>query len=245
MNTTQHDNQGIPRGSPSVSFPFPTFNLPPTEHAQALHRNLAAELIHAGSGRSTLLPSRIRFPQEPGTAVSMTPTTVLRRNNLNSSPQVLANQRTVEELRLQPQKDNHMVDELAAQAVGQSREEQLRGFGEARMASVTEARESAVSAQSELPTERQRLSEDREQTMGPNRLHRAEVRNEIRRLNEATTTLPAPHRHALLHRQSVFLKNQSCESLPDGLLRLLGARLSENHSEEAEHIRSHSITQAE
>ncbi len=59
------------------------------------------------------------------------------------------------------------------------------------MASVSEARESAVSAQSELPTERQRLSENREQTLGPNRLHRAEVRNEIRRLNEATTTLPA------------------------------------------------------
>ncbi len=88
----------------------------------------------------------------------MTPTTVLRRNNLNSSPQVLANQRKVEEPRLQAQADNLMVDELVAQAVGQSREEQFRGFGEACRASVTEARESAGSAQSELPTERQRLS---------------------------------------------------------------------------------------
>jgi hypothetical protein len=62
VNTTQQDNQGIPQGSSSVSFPSPTFNMPPTEHAQALHRNLAAELIQAGSGRSHLLPSRIRSP---------------------------------------------------------------------------------------------------------------------------------------------------------------------------------------
>ncbi len=56
--TTQQDIQGIPQGFPSVSFPSPTFNMLPKEHAQALHRNLAAELIHAGSGRSLLPPQR-------------------------------------------------------------------------------------------------------------------------------------------------------------------------------------------
>jgi hypothetical protein len=52
VNTIQLDNQGHPQGSSSVFLPCPTFNMPPTEHAQALHRNLAAELIHAGSERS-------------------------------------------------------------------------------------------------------------------------------------------------------------------------------------------------
>jgi hypothetical protein len=99
VNTTQQDDQGLPQGSPSVSFPSPTFNMPPTEHVQALHCNLAAELIHAGSGRSPHLPSRIRFPQEPGTAVSMTPIAVARRNNPNPSLQAHADNRTVDELR--------------------------------------------------------------------------------------------------------------------------------------------------
>ena len=45
----------------------------------------------------------------------MTPTTVARGNNLNSSPQVQANQRTVEEPRLQAQADNRVIDELAGQ----------------------------------------------------------------------------------------------------------------------------------
>jgi hypothetical protein len=48
----QRDNQGFS----SVLSPSPTFNMPPTEHAQALQRNLAAELTQAGSGRSPLIP---------------------------------------------------------------------------------------------------------------------------------------------------------------------------------------------
>ncbi len=136
VNTTQLDNQGLPQGSPSVSFSSPTFNMPPTEHAQALHRNLAAELIHAGSGRSPLLPSRIRFPQEPGTAVSMTPLTVARRNNPNSSLQVQADIRTVEELRLQAQ-----VDELR---------DKLHRFGEACNATLAESLQSEAQARFEL-----------------------------------------------------------------------------------------------
>jgi hypothetical protein len=108
VNTIQLDNQGHPQGSSSVSLPSPTFNMPPTEHAQALHRNLAAKLIHAGSGRSPLLPSRIKYPQEPGTAVSMIAPTVARRNNLNSSLQAQgqADHGTVDELHLQAQVDN-------------------------------------------------------------------------------------------------------------------------------------------
>jgi hypothetical protein len=82
VNTIQLDNQGHPQRSSSVSLSSPTFNMPSSEHAQALHRNLAAELIHAGSGRSPLLPPKIRYPQDPGTAVSMIATVVARRNNL-------------------------------------------------------------------------------------------------------------------------------------------------------------------
>jgi hypothetical protein len=87
VDTVQLGNQGHSLGSSSASPPLPSFNMPPTEHAQALHRNLAAELIHAGSGRSPLLPSKIRCPQEPGTAVSINAPFVARRNNLNSSLQ--------------------------------------------------------------------------------------------------------------------------------------------------------------
>jgi hypothetical protein len=87
VNTIQLDYQGHPQGS-SFTSPLPSsFNMPPTEHAQALHRNLAAELIHAGAGRSPLLPSRMRYLQEPGTAVSINAPIVARRNNLNSSLQ--------------------------------------------------------------------------------------------------------------------------------------------------------------
>ncbi len=64
----QRDNQGLPQGSSSVSPPSPSYNLPPTENAQALNRSLAAELIQAGS---PFLPTRIKYPQESGTAVSM------------------------------------------------------------------------------------------------------------------------------------------------------------------------------
>ncbi len=88
VDTIQLGNQGHPQGSSSASPPLPSFNImPPTEHAQALHRNLAAELIHAGAGRSSLLPQRIRFSQEPGTAVSMNDPFAIRRNNLNFSLQ--------------------------------------------------------------------------------------------------------------------------------------------------------------
>jgi hypothetical protein len=59
-SSVQRDKQGHPQGSSSVSFSSPTFNMPLAEHAQALQRNLAAELIRAGSGRSPLLSPRIR-----------------------------------------------------------------------------------------------------------------------------------------------------------------------------------------
>ena len=36
VNKTQQDNQGIPQGFPSVPFPFPTFNMPPTEHVSRI-----------------------------------------------------------------------------------------------------------------------------------------------------------------------------------------------------------------
>jgi hypothetical protein len=110
VNKTQQDNQGIPQGSPSVPFPSPTFNMPPREHAQALHRNLAAELTHAGSGRSPLIPPA-RHSQEPGTAIPMSTPTFTRRNNPNSSLQVQDSNRTVEELRLQAPRDNLTVGE--------------------------------------------------------------------------------------------------------------------------------------
>jgi hypothetical protein len=48
-NSIQRDNQGLPQGS---------FNLPPIERAQLLHRSLAAELIQAGSGTSPRIPQR-------------------------------------------------------------------------------------------------------------------------------------------------------------------------------------------
>jgi hypothetical protein len=38
VNKIQLDNQGHPQGSSSVSLPSPTFNMLPTEHAQALPR---------------------------------------------------------------------------------------------------------------------------------------------------------------------------------------------------------------
>ncbi len=71
VDTIQLGNQGHPQGSSSPPIPSHSFNMPPSEHAQALHRNLAEELIHAGSGTPPSLPSIPRFPQEPGTAVSM------------------------------------------------------------------------------------------------------------------------------------------------------------------------------
>ncbi len=159
-NSIQRDNQG----SSSVSPPSPSFNLPPTERAQLLHRSLAAELIQAESGRSPLIPPA-RHSQEPGTAISMSAHIAARRNNLNSSSQVQVDQRTVEELRLQ------------AQAVEQARVEQLRLFGEACVASVTEAREAARSAQSDLTTGRQTVTESMEQTLAATRLRTTEVRN--------------------------------------------------------------------
>jgi hypothetical protein len=112
VNTTQQDNQGLPQGSPSVSFLSSTFNMPPTEHAQALKRNLAAELILAGSGRSPFLPSRISFPQEPGTAISMTPLTVDRRNNTNPSLQAPVDNGTEDKRR----EDLHQFGEACRQS---------------------------------------------------------------------------------------------------------------------------------
>ncbi len=76
--------QRVNQGSSSVSFPSPSFNMPPTEHAQALQRNLAAELILAGTGTPPLFSSA-RHPQEPGTAVSMIAHNAARRNNPNPS----------------------------------------------------------------------------------------------------------------------------------------------------------------
>jgi hypothetical protein len=128
-NSVQRDDQGHLQESSSVSFPSPTFNMPTTEHAQALHRNLAAELIRAGSGSSPLLPSRNKFPQEPGTAISMSAPTPTRRNNRNSSLQVHDDNRTVEELLLQAPQDNRTVDELR---------DERHQFGEAGIATRSE-----------------------------------------------------------------------------------------------------------
>jgi hypothetical protein len=97
-NSIQRDNQGLPQGSSSVSPSSPSFNLPPIEGAQLLHRSLAAELIQAGSGTSPLIPPT-RHSQEPGTAISMSAPIVARRNNLNPSVQVPADHRTEDELR--------------------------------------------------------------------------------------------------------------------------------------------------
>ena len=47
----QRDDQG----SSSFSLPSPSFNLPPAERAPVLHRNLAAELILAGTGTPPLI----------------------------------------------------------------------------------------------------------------------------------------------------------------------------------------------
>jgi hypothetical protein len=61
LGPIQLDNQRHSQGSSSVSPPLSSFNMPPTEHVQALHRNLTAELIHTGAGKSPLLPSRIKI----------------------------------------------------------------------------------------------------------------------------------------------------------------------------------------
>ncbi len=79
----QRDNQG----SSSFSSPSLSFNLPPAERAQVLHRSLAAELILAGTGTSPLIPPA-RHSQEPGTAISMIAHNAARRNNPNPSAQV-------------------------------------------------------------------------------------------------------------------------------------------------------------
>ncbi len=85
-NSVQRDEQGHPQGSSSVSFPSPSFNLPPTERAQVLHRSLAAELTLAGTGTSPLIP-QARHSQEPDTAISMIAYNAARRNNPNPSVQ--------------------------------------------------------------------------------------------------------------------------------------------------------------
>ncbi len=109
-SSVQRDKQGHPQGSSSFSFPSPTYNMPSAEHAQALQRNFAAELIRAGSERSPLLSLRIRFPQEPGTSISMSSPTDTRRNNLNSPLQVQDSNRTVDELR----DDSHQFGEAGS-----------------------------------------------------------------------------------------------------------------------------------
>jgi hypothetical protein len=212
-NLIQRDNQGHPQGSSSVSPSSPSFNLPPTERAQLLHRSLAAELIQAGSGRSLLTPPA-RHSQEPGTAISMITPNVARRNNINPSVQVPEDHRAEDELRHRDelQRFGEACDATfrepreaaraaqvetaslrrAAQAVEQARVEQLRKVGEACEASVTEVREEAETAQSEGTTDRQRFEEGLEQTLAANRLRSVEARAERRRLKEAVATRPAP-----------------------------------------------------
>jgi hypothetical protein len=46
-DTNQPGNQGHSQGSSSATLPQFSFNMLPPEHMQAVHRNLAAELIHA------------------------------------------------------------------------------------------------------------------------------------------------------------------------------------------------------
>jgi hypothetical protein len=130
-NSIQRDNQGLPQGSSSVSPSSPSFNLPPIERAQLLHRSL--ELIQAGSGTSPRIPPA-RYSQEPGTAISMSAPIVARRNNLNPSVQVPTDPRTEDELR---------------------HRDELQRFGEACGATVRETREAAQATQVETTRLRQ------------------------------------------------------------------------------------------
>jgi hypothetical protein len=132
-NSIQRDNQGCPQGSSSDSPPSPSFNLPPTERAQVLHRSLAAELILAGTGTSPLIPPA-RHSQEPGTAISMIAPSVARRNNFNPSVQVPEDRRAEDELR---------------------HRDGLQRFGEACGAAVRETREAVEAIQVETARLRQ------------------------------------------------------------------------------------------
>jgi hypothetical protein len=164
-NSIQRDDQGHPQGSSSVSPPSPSFNLPPTERAQVLHRSLAAELIQAGSGTSPLIPP-VRHSQEPGTAISMSAPIVARRNNLNPSVQVPADHHTVDELRLR---------------------DELQRFGEAYDATFREPREAAKAAQAETARLRQAAAiVEREQAA--DRLAMREVISEARSQREVSSS---------------------------------------------------------
>jgi hypothetical protein len=129
-----------------------------------------------------LLPSRIRYPQKPGTAVSMVAPIAARRNNLNSSLQAQADHRTVDELRLQAQADNRTVNEL---------HDELQRFGEACQATLTEALQSEAYARAETARVRQAAAVvEREQAAS--RLAMREGISEARSQNEASSlTTPA------------------------------------------------------
>jgi hypothetical protein len=165
VDTIQLGNQGHLQGSSSASPPLSSFNMPPTEHAQALHRNLAAELIHAGAGRPPLLPSRIRFPQEPGPAVSINSPTVSWRNNLTFSSQ--DDRRTVNALR-----------------------EKVQKFGEACQATVAEALQSEAFARAESARVQQAAA-DLERKQAANRQALAEEIRETRLQKKAASSAPA------------------------------------------------------
>jgi hypothetical protein len=190
VDTIQLGNQGHPLGSSSTSPPPPSFNMPPTEHAQTLHRNLAAELIQAGSGKSPLLPSRIRSLQELSTAVYMNNPLLTRKNNLNSS---LQDGRTNASsppaqgaLISQARQDEH-------RAAIAAREDQLQRFGEACEATVVVARETEALALAET-TEEWRVRENVESEMRAYRHRLAERKAERLRLKEASSVpeLSAP-----------------------------------------------------
>jgi hypothetical protein len=144
VNTTQLDNQGHPQGSSSVSPPPSSFNMLPTEHVQALHRNLAAELIHTGTGKSPILPSKFRYPQDPGTAVSINAPIVARRNNLNSSLQDghLIASSVVEELREEGQDMANRIQSMRQES--QANAQQLRHIQQERLIQLETASSPAL-----------------------------------------------------------------------------------------------------
>ncbi len=196
--TTQQDIQGIPQGSPSVSFPTPTSNMPPTEHAQALRRNLAAELTHAGSGRS-LLTSPARHSQEPGTAISMSSPIVTRRNNVNSPLQVQDGNRTADEPRDEcrqfAEAGGATRSEAQYQQGAQPRIELARGQqrsanegqGQAATRSGPKFSQSEIEFQDRMNAEHiQRMEAERVK-----RRRRREVETALQREAEATAETPA------------------------------------------------------
>jgi hypothetical protein len=128
----QRDNQG----SSSFSPPSLSFNLPPAERAQVLHRSLAEELILAGTGTSPLIPPA-RHSEEPSTAISMITRNAARRNNPNPSVQVPeAGAARVEAARLQQAAAVMEQEQLISLSALERRPNESRSQDEASLATT-------------------------------------------------------------------------------------------------------------